>query len=129
MNCASRAITSLAFGPGSGVNRMGNLASLVIVPTDFSTEVLLRAWYRSHNPDGAERMHLSPGPWISRSKERDQTLIYAEVASPSRKGKCELFTLRNRPGSLAFPADSTVAGVFENYSALGKVATNAIRRR
>src|ERR1700687_6085978 len=120
MNCVSRAITSFAFGPGSGVNRMGNLASLEIVPTDFSTEVLQRVWDRSHNPDGAERMHLSPGSWTSRSKERDQTLIYAELIRPSRKGKYEMFTLRNRPDSLAFPTDPAVAGVFENNSALGK---------
>src|ERR1700693_2132278 len=78
-NCASRAITSLALGPGRGVSKFGNLASLMIAPIDFSTEILQRAWLQWHDPDSAKRVHLSQGSWVCRSKERDQIPIYAEV--------------------------------------------------
>src|SRR5579863_8748129 len=102
MNCASRAITSLAFGPGRGVNKIGNLASLVIVPTVFSTEVLQQVWLRCHDPHGAECVPLSPGSWACRSIERDHRLIYAEVGRPSRKGNDGMFTLRHSPDLHAF---------------------------
>jgi hypothetical protein len=39
------------------------LESLVIAPTDFSTKVLQQVWYRSHDPDGAELVHVSLGSW------------------------------------------------------------------
>jgi len=64
---------------------------------------------------------------MRRSNERDQTPIYAEVGQPVEK-RIRLLTFCNRPDSLAFPADSAIAGVFENDTALGKLVAEAVRR-
>jgi hypothetical protein len=58
---------------------LGSFISLIIAPTDFSTEVLQRVRDLSHDLDGVERGTLLPGSRRTISKERDRTLIYAEV--------------------------------------------------
>jgi len=77
----------------------------VIAPIDFSKEVLQRVWFRYHDPDARERLHLSLGSLVCRSKERDQTLIYAEAGQPVEKRKIWIVDASESSGLIAFQWD------------------------